>query len=202
MREFTSKSYALKNNGADQGELISTTIETNIQDAKGNVLESVSATTSNLSLPEVNKTTINAYDYSGATWSMQQGRLQRISVTTTNDTYGPITRISNFNYYTSGTAIGLLKTETIEPDNSAYTVATTHSYNQGNRVKSISTFDGKTRQKEVGYDSRGRYIDYIYGFFTNGVNPDSSIRRVVSHVVARDKYGTPTEVRNYNSPTN
>ena len=202
LREFTSKSYALKNNGAAQGDLISTTIETNIQDAKGNVLESVSATTSNLSLPEVNKTTINAYDYSGATWSMQQGRLQRISVTTTNDTYGPITRISNFNYYTSGTAIGLLKTETIEPDNSAYTVATTHSYNQGNRVKSISTFDGKTRQKEVGYDSRGRYIDYIYGFFTNGVNPDSSIRRVVSHVVARDKYGTPTEVRNYNSPTN
>jgi RHS repeat-associated protein len=201
LRKSITHTYALKDNGLSAGDLLSTTTETNRNDTKGNSLETTSITTGS-NLKDINKTTVNTYDYSGSTWSMQQGRLQRMSVTANDSTYGSVTRTSSFTYSTSGADIGLLKTETIEPDNSTYTVTTTHTYSMGNKTKSVIVANGQTRQSEVAYDSRGRYVDKTYGFLTNGTNPDSAIRQLVSEVISRDKYGTPTEVRSYTSSSN
>lgn len=200
LRKSISKNYAY-NDGLSEGSLLSTTTETNRNDAKGNSLESTSIT-SGSGLKDINKTTINTYDYSGSTWSMQQGRLQRMTVAANDSTYGSVTRTSSFTYSTSGSDIGLLKTETIEPDNSSYTVTTTHTYSMGNKTKSVIVANGQTRQSEVAYDSLGRYVDKTYGFLTNGSNPDSAIRQLVSEVISRDKYGTPTEIRSYTSSSN
>lgn len=201
LRKSISKTYALRDNGLSAGDLLGTTTETNINDAKGNSLESTSITTGS-TLKDINKSTVNIYDYSGSTWSMQQGRLQRMSVISSDAEYGSVTRTSSFTYSTSGADIGLLKTETIEPDNSAYTVTTTHTYTLGNKTKSVIVANGQTRQSEVAYDSRGRYVDKTYGFLTNGSNPDSPIRQLISEVISRDKYGTPTEIRSYTSSSN
>ncbi|OZY87300.1 hypothetical protein CBP51_10065 [Cellvibrio mixtus] len=202
LRKSTTKTYALKDNGITQGDLLSTSIETNRYDTNGNVLEAKTITSSDLGLPTLTKTTTNLYSYSGNSWSMQQGRLENMTVAANEPTYGTITRKSSFTYYQSGAELGLLNTETVEPDNSNFTVTTTHYYNQGNRYKSVTTADGQTRQMEVGYDSRGRYVDNTYAFLTNGTAPDTPIRRLASQVVGRDKYGTPTEIRNYTSSTN
>ncbi|AQT60991.1 FG-GAP-like repeat-containing protein [Cellvibrio sp. PSBB023] len=197
LRKSITETRALTENDIAEGAVISTSTETNIYDTKGNVLESSSFVTSDLPVKAISKKTVNTYDYSGSTWSMQQGRLQRLAVTANDATYGAVTRTSSFTYYTSGAAIGLLQTETIEPDNSSFTVTTTHTYNLGNRTKSVTTANSQTRQSEVAYDSRGRYVDTTYGFFTNGTTPDTPVRRLLSQVVSRDKYGTPTESRNY-----
>ncbi len=197
LRKSVTHTYALKDNGISQGDLVSTSIESTVYDNKGNTVRSESIVSSPLGLPTLNKTTINTYDYSGSTWSMQQGRLQRMTVAANEPTYGTITRTSSFTYYTSGADIGLLNTETVEPDNSAFTVTTIHYYNKGNRYKSVTTAEGQMRQTEVEYDSLGRYVDKTYGFFTNGTAPDTPVRQLESQVVSRDKYGTPTEVRSY-----
>ena len=198
LRKSITKNYALKDNGDSQGDELSTSTENNILDNKGNTTRADSTiSSSTILLPTLTKSTVNIYDYSGSTWSMQQGRLQRMTVTANEPTYGTITRVSSFNYYQSGADIGLLNTETMEPDNSVFMVTTTHSYNKGNRYKSVTTADGQTRQTEVEYDSRGRYIDKTYGFFTNGTAPDTPVRQLTSEVISRDKYGTPTDVRSY-----
>lgn len=202
LRKSTTKTYALKDNGITQGDLLSTSIETNRYDMNGNVLEAKTITSSDLGLPTLTKTTTNLYSYSGSSWSMQQGRLESMIVAANEPTYGTITRKSSFTYYQSGAELGLLNTETVEPDNSNFTVTTTHYYNQGNRYKSVTTADGQTRQTEVAYDARGRYVDKTYAFLTNGTVPDTPIRRLASQVVGRDKYGTPAEIRNYVSTTN
>lgn len=196
LRKTTTQSYALKNNGTSQGDLLSTSVELNRYDDKGNPLENSSNLTSNLT-DGMSKSTVNTYNYSGSTWSMQLGRLEFLTVTASNPKYGAITRSSSFDYYQSGAEIGLLKTETVEPNNPAFTLATAHSYNQGNKVSSVTTANGQTRQSEIGYDTLGRYVDKTYGFFTNGSNPDASTRAPTSEVISRDKYGTPTEVRAY-----
>ncbi|HSX52566.1 MAG TPA: FG-GAP-like repeat-containing protein [Cellvibrio sp.] len=204
LRTSITKTYALKDNGRSQGDEISTSTEGNIYDSNGNVArtDSIVSSGSALGLPTLSKTTVNTYNYSGSTWSMQQGRLQSMTVSANEPTYGTITRTSDFTYYTSGAAIGLLNTETVEPNNSAFTVTTTHYYDKGNRYKSVTTADGQTRQSEVAYDNLGRYVDSTYGFFTNGTAPDTPIRQLVSQVVSRDKYGTPTEMRSYVSSSN
>lgn len=199
LRKSITKNYALKDNGDSQGDELSTSTENNILDDKGNITRTDSTVSSGatLGLPTLTKSTVNAYDYSGSTWSMQQGRLQRMTVAANEPTYGTITRVSSFTYYQTGADIGLLNTETVEPDKSAFTITTTHSYNKGNRYKSVTTADGQTRQTEVEYDSRGRYINKTYGFFTNGTAPDTPVRQLTSEVISRDKYGTPTDVRSY-----
>ena len=197
LRKSITETRALTENDTIEGDVLSNSTETNLYDTNGNVLESSSSVTSDLAVKAISKTTVNTYDYSGSTWSMQQGRLQRLAVTANDSAYGAVTRTSSFTYYPSGADIGLLQTETIEPDNSLFTVTTTHTYSLCNRAKSVTTANGQTRQSEVAYDSRGRYVDYTYGFFTNGSNPDAPIRQTVSQVVSRDKYGTPTESRSY-----
>jgi RHS repeat-associated protein len=201
MKKRFTESNALKNNGATPGDLISETTETYRYDTKGNLLESASHKSSDLDLEPNSKTTINTYEYTGATWSMQQGRLQRLSTISSNNRYGAITRTSAFDYYQSGAEAGLLKTETVEPDNPDFTVATTHTYSMGNRISSSTTADGQTRKTEVEYDSLGRYVDKTYEFFTNGIDVNTPVKYLATQVTSRDKYGTPTLSRRYYSPS-
>ncbi len=196
LRKSTTKTYALKENGAAQGDLLSTSVELNQYDDKGNLLKNNINVSSTL-IDGYSKETVNAYKYTGSTWSMKQGRLERLTVTATNPAYGAITRVSSFEYYQSGAEIGLLKTETIEPDNNDFTLTTTHTYDKGNRITSATVGSGQTRKSEVEFDSLGRFVDKTYGFFTDGSNPDAAVKALVSEVISRDKYGTPTEVRAY-----
>lgn len=150
--------------------------------------------------------TANTYSYPTFSYSGSKGRLSNKRVESSQ--YGvlggsSITRESSFGYYQSGSAIGLLEFEIIEPNNAEFEVRTSHYYNSlGLRTESRTVADGQTRRKEVEYDVRGRYVDKTYELFTNGTSHDAGLRRLTSYVASRDKYGTPTQTRHYVSSTN
>ena len=85
----------------------------------------------------VTKVTTNTFGPS--TWEQQTGRLIRTEVNTTRNTGGVVetsTRVSAFTYLPALFG-GLLWTETIEPEDGAYTLTTTYSYDQfGNKLAS------------------------------------------------------------------
>src|SRR5690606_13982896 len=99
-------------------------------------------------------------------------------------------------------AIGLVASETLEPNNSAYTQTTTHSYDDfGNRTQSITSGGGLTRYSpRLVYDWAGRYVDRIYERFSNGSG--GSVERLVSHVMLRDYHGNPLQTRVYVDASN
>jgi RHS repeat-associated protein len=185
----------------DTGWYISTIIKSSRQDSKGNaVVQDEMIWSGDMEETVLSKTTTNQYDYTGPSWSMQQGRLSHMT-TAHNNNEGSITRQSSFTYYTSGRQAGLVHTEVLEP-NSAYTQTTTHTYdNFGNRVQSIVTGGGLTRYgPRLEYDSVGRYVDRVYERFNNGSG--GNVERLVSSVVARDSYGNPIQTRRYLNTSN
>jgi RHS repeat-associated protein len=189
--------YVENDNVSDQGPEIRYIDYARSMDDHGNIVSEVEETYGeSYDNFELRQSTSNIYDYGGATWSMQQGRLSNMTVTRTND-FGSITRESSFTYYTSGRSIGLVETETLEPNNSVYTQTTTHYYdNFGNRTQSITSGGGETRYgPRLVYDTTGRYVDRIYERFSNGSG--GSVERLVSDVISRDYYGNPTKINRY-----
>lgn len=197
-REHISRRYDLVDNGAQQGDLLAETVSTNIYDDLGNAKQT-NETTRDFTLNPggkvvLDKTTANTYQYGGLTWSMQLGRLLTMDVTSDNDDYPAISRRSSFSYYTTGNWIGLINTETIEPDDPDFAVTTTHYYDDfGNKVRSSITADGQSRYQRVEYDARGRYVDKTFDVFNDGAGGQTE--RLVNQVINRDKFGTPTEVQ-------
>lgn len=194
--EQYEQSWSLENNGSAQGLLLKESTTTTQVDLHGNAVHEQQVLKDGIGIVQRETITTRDYDKSGSTWSMQLGRLKALNVTNTNER-GSITRDSAFDYYTSGTEIGLLKTETIEPNQTEFSVTTTYTYNNGNLVLSSTTANGQTRVKDVRYDTTGRYVNDHYELFSATTGPDTGISRKSYSVVSRDKYGTPTEERSY-----
>ncbi|PKM17143.1 MAG: hypothetical protein CVV11_21465, partial [Gammaproteobacteria bacterium HGW-Gammaproteobacteria-15] len=190
------QNWALSDNGNVQGILLKDALTLHQFDGHGNSVVEELTIKDGYGAIQQSVLTTRIFDKNGSTWSMQQGRLKQLQVTSTNE-HGSISRVSEFDYYSSGSDIGLLKTETIEPDNSEYKVVTTHAYSNGNLVLSTMVADGQTRVKDIRYDSIGRYINETYELFSNDSTPDSGISRRAYSVVSRDRYGMPSEERFY-----
>ncbi len=98
------------------------------------------------------------------------GRVTHTSNVTTlhGDT---VTRNSGFSYYTSGDFIGLLQTETIEPNGAQeVTQSTTHFYDEvGNKNRAVTiAWDGHSvvqRTARTEFDSTGRFVDASYNHY-------------------------------------
>ncbi len=132
---------------------------------------------------------VSTNTYGATTWEQEKGRLSRAEVATTRAGV-TATRVSGFTYFTTGALKGLLATETIEPDNSAYTVTTSYSYDQfGNKVRAAQTAGGVTRcdVNTAQYDALGRYVDTTW----------DCLGRKTSDVIARNEYGAPLEADTY-----
>ncbi len=180
----SESSYALVNNGAAQGTKMSTVTTSTDYDAEANAT-SITVTTEDGNGQSVRTvTTTNTYDSS---FPLREARLDLTTVVTSGGGLSDLTRQSAFSYYTGtrnakGSVYGLLKTETIEPNDPAFKVETTHSYDYwGNRDRSKVVGGSETRcDVDVAiYDSTGRYID---------VTKDC-LGRTTSTVTARNKYG-------------
>ncbi|ACE84184.1 carbohydrate binding protein, putative, cbp35B [Cellvibrio japonicus Ueda107] len=204
MTPFVFKSVAEKyamNTSGSQGGIESVTTITREVDSKGNTTyESTAIGNGSTTLHETLQT--NTYAYPTYSYSASMGRLTQMQVETNQ--YGDLgtdtaIRQSSFGYYSSGAAKGLLHYEIIEPNNPDYTIRTDHYYNAfGQRTLSETTADGQTRRStEYEYDAKGRYVDKTYEYMTDGTNTNTGIKRLVSQVTQRDKYGTPTEIKNY-----
>lgn len=105
---------------------------------------------------------VTANEYGSSNYDKRYGRLSKTTVNKKlQDQQGlkESTRVSSFTYYTSGTEQGLLQTEVTEPDDSEFTLTTTHLYDAfGNRTKSTSSGGGEaSRYVETYFDSIGRY---------------------------------------------
>lgn len=147
-----------------------------------------------------------ANSYGGSDYEYQFGRLSRSVVTHKRHCPGScadIVRVSEFTYYdeSAGDMRGLLKTEAVvelPPGGSERTVlTTTNEYDGfGNKTKVIQSAAGLTdRYTVTTYDLRGRYSVTGSSPFFNG---SSWADQVSEHVVSRNAYGAPLEVRGLN----
>ena len=78
------------------------------------------------------------------------------------------TRTSRFSYHTTGAVKGLLKSETLEPDDARLKHQTTYHYDSfGHRVRAVvaaakdatgTTTETRCNHDTVKYDSAGRYV--------------------------------------------
>lgn len=132
-------------------------------------------------------------DYGTSDYDQGMGRLKETVVSTSVNGDAAEPRTSAFTYAQSGVIKGLLKTETIEPYDAQYTVATTYLYdtedgtgNYGNRVKATQESDGLTRFVATLYDTDGRFSD----------SSSNALGHTPSQVYARNKYGSPTVIEN------
>lgn len=115
------------------------------------------------------KVTTNTYDNNETTW--QLGRLRTATVTTTppSGAGSAITRKSAFTY---DATTGLLKTETVEPDDAKLTLTTTYGYDSyGNKTSvtvsganisvdtngTVTATGSTSRATSTAYDVRGRF---------------------------------------------
>ena len=187
LAETVQKSYNLAYNGAADGTLLHTVTTTNSYDGYGNAGR-ITVTTDDATGGDLFvKDTVN--QYGSSTWDREMGRLSRTTVTTTRNGAAS-TRTSAFTYLTGGNTKGLLHTEVVEPDNASLRVTTTYEYDSfGNKTKAITSGQGvASRYTRSEYDSYGRYLDTSY----------NSLEQRVSHVVARNSLGQPTQVRDIN----
>ncbi len=181
--------YDLVSNGVSQGALLSSTETTATYDSAGNL------TTTKIENKDASGTviksveTVNVYD--STTFDLHDARLLSSTVTTTRQGFATdLVRESSFEYYTSGAHFGLLKKEVIEPNQSAFKLETTHSYDAfGNRVRSKSVGGSETRcDVDVAvYDSTGRYVEQTR----------DCLGRTTSVVTARNEFGQATVVEKY-----
>ena len=147
----------------------------------------------------------------GVTMSFaQMGRLTGTKVITKRNSKPATTRESWFSYYGSGVHAGMLETETIEPEDTANRVTTTHVYDTfGNETGVLTVaknqqynFDGtdaseasQTREARVAYDDTGRYVDLTYGISAEPTRNRSGFTYITEEVVSRNIYGVPTHTR-------
>ncbi|USD21229.1 FG-GAP-like repeat-containing protein [Microbulbifer variabilis] len=133
------------------------------------------------------KATQNTYDNNAGLWHL--GRLTRTEVTTTKPLTGlpAETRISAFTYDPDS---GLLKSETIEPDNPALSVTTAYGYDKfGNKVSATSSAQGEQdRTTKWHYDTAGRYL----------VAEENALGQVTSFASSFTHYGKAQVVADIN----
>lgn len=196
---------SLRENGAEEGYSILYKNSRFRYDDKGNLTWQEAATYEaddveyeDYLLKETIDNTFNYFN-SSDTYSMQMGRLSGSLKTSDNRLYDSIVTENNYTYYRSGSGVGLLETETIEPSSIDLQSTTTHSYDgYGNRTQSIAeeaaTGDKRYTERSV-YDSAGRFVDETWRYIRSGTGwADTK----VSAVEARDKFGAPTRVASYN----
>lgn len=202
-RNSEEEVYSLLNNGSNQGILLGKNLSSWLRDNKGNVtVENIETydETNSLIRSKINN---KQYSYSGSTYSMQMGRLQQKNEALSDGLGNSVARNYGYTYKTTGKAIGLLETETVEPNNPTFIKTVTHVYDSfGNRTQSNIASEGKTRYGDrILYDSKGRYITNLYKY---KVNPDSPTGNVSSYlyntVLTRDAYGLPTKVKEISGP--
>ncbi len=194
------ENYALVNNGATQGVLMSTIESTttyvpapNPDDMVDNP-DLITVVTKDGN-GTVLRTVVTDNDYDSA-FPASEARLSYTRVDTTGGSLPMLTRESSFTYYSGtpnqqGSKYGLLWTETIEPNDVNFTVQTTHSYDSwGNRVRSKVLGGGETRcdVDVVDYDAlTGRYADLTR----------DCLGRTTSVVTQRNEFGQPTVQQTY-----
>lgn len=193
--------YALKQNGAAQGEKLNLVKTSNTYDASGNLTRSV-VTTDGLNVDGgfsrvSQQTTVNQFGTSP--YDQRMGRLSQSTVTTSRPGTPTLSRVSSFTYYDAGAMRGLLKTETVQPNgNISQTLTTSHTYDAfGNKKQAkVTGWDGTANATRLGerteYDAIGRYPVATYQEFP-GLGEVK-----LSEVLSRDKYGKPTRVVDVN----
>ena len=187
-----------------QGSLLKTTTTETTEDGYGNPLTQTATTVDSTSGEQYKVTTSNVYDtvnsYSGETSDYGEYRGLLVSSTVqaerTNET--TVTRKLGYSYYTSTTATthaseggvkGLLNTEVVEPDNSTYTLTTSHQYNVfGKRTRNEVSDGSQTRFSETEFDTLGRYEERTF----------NTLGHKTSEVISRNTYGQPTQVQDIN----
>lgn len=193
IKKSTEKSYALKNGGAEQGDLLQTvTTETEFYpDGYGNP-KNIKVTTADDSVSLIK----NTYsEYGDSDWDKRMARLSRVEVTTNNDSANK--RISTFEYYglsEVGGFRGLLKKEIVEPGDS-FSSTTTYTYDAfGNKASVSITALGENGQDETRTtstlykDNKGRYVQST----SNSLNQTSKVDSI-------NNFGTPTKVTDANN---
>ena len=192
--EQTSKRenvYDLVNNGIGEGSLLSSTTTTIVYDAEANA-ETITVTTEDEAAAQIAQTvkTTNTYADAGTPFTLWDGRLSKSVVVTNRPAVtGSVTRTTDFNYYETGSFFGMLRQEIIEPNDSFFTLTTTHYYDtHGNRNRSTVS-DGTTTRCSAPaathvFDSSGRYVDQTY----------DCLGRLTSVVESRNTFGQPLSV--------
>lgn len=173
------------------------TVETsNTYDAYGNLTSSTVTTKGKKaggSDTQVIKATVN--EYGSDTYYKEMGRLTQATVTTTRDSEPSQIRTSAFTYYADGEsngAKGLLKTETVEPDN-LNGITTEYRYDGfGNKTQVLTTATNsrgvlETRTVTNNYGTSGRYL----------VNSSNDLSQM-STINARDAFGNATSATDIN----
>ena len=207
--DTTETTYELVENGAVQGDVLHTTVTTNVYDDYngdgssdagqyyGNLSRTTVTTTStglDGRAEQFSKSTEHTYDDS--VLARRTGRVRRSVVTSSRTGWPDIARTTTFAYYTSadGNLQGLLQSETVEPDDPKFALTTTITYDAfGNKAKIVrSGLDAAgqsvTRQRRIVYDPTGRYANEFY---------DHNEQRT-KEVVERNEFGAPTLVRGLN----
>jgi RHS repeat-associated protein len=185
---------------AFSSQLLQTSTTTSLIDDYGNPTKITKVTTGKKSDGTTNTSitqeTTNIYG-SGDEYYQRMGRLTNSSVKTTRDSEPSKTRASAFTYYGDGDtngAKGLLKTETVEPNNTAG-MTTEYQYDKfGNKSKTLTTAINsrgvsETRTTTVLYSqSNGRDLLST----TNDLNQQAAF-------TARNEYGQVTDGTDINS---
>ncbi len=164
------------------GDSLTTVVTENTYDNYGNATW-IKATTTSGDDTFITETT-NTYGISD--FDLEKGRLSRAVVTKTRNGDVSAPRTSAFTYYETEPLKGLLHTEVIEPDQSKFKITTTYEYdNYGNKIKATQSGKGVTsRETSTSYEN-GRYL----------LSSTNAFGQVTETVVARNKYGSPTQVR-------
>ncbi len=178
------------------GGLLQKVITTASYDLFGNPL-SIDVTTQDGQGGNIQLTsTTNTYG-ADSQWFQEMGRLTHARVTVNRfDGREPSVRESEFAYFTSGAKKGLLQRETIEPNQSAYTLTTTYQYdafgnkNNSTQVGAVASGTAGTRQSESLYDATngGRYLSL----------QKNSMGQTTQWVTARNSRGQPVQVLDIN----
>ncbi|MFK8048924.1 MAG: RHS repeat-associated core domain-containing protein, partial [Halioglobus sp.] len=130
-------------------------------------------------------------------WYKELGRLTHTRVNTHRfEGQEPSVRESTFSYFTNGAKKGLLQSETIEPNQSEYTLTTTYQYD---------TFGNRKKVTQVGAVASGsagiRIAESVYDAATGGRNmalQKNSVGQTTQWVTARDALGLPTQLLDIN----
>lgn len=197
LKSNTEESYDLKTES-----LLLTMLTENQYDEFGNATN-VKVTTTGKKPDDTNtslvKESVNLYGVTGdsdAEYKNTYGRLTSATVTTKRDSETAVTRTSSFSYYEDGEADGakgLLKTETIEPNNTAG-ITKRYKYDKfGNKFKVETTAlnsqgVSETRTVTTTYSADGRDLSST----TNDLNQTARIK-------SRNEYNQPTTMEDINS---
>jgi len=187
--QSTEKGYDLSGNGTQQGALLKTVVTDTLYDdngsgtSYGNVEQMIITTTGDGST--YSKETNNTFGSS--VWESQMGRLSRSVVTTARNSETPVSRTSEFTYYSESEG-GLLRKEIIEPDQNSYTLDTEYTYDiYGNRLTATTSGNGVVSRTQSSTYEDGRYSE-------SSTNANG---HKVSEILGRNALGQPTSVIQY-----